>query len=536
MTAKDNYDWTPLHCSSFNGHLHIVKYLLEKGADVTAVTNNRLQTVLHLTAQQGHLHVIEYLYGQNMNLFFGKDIRNWTASHYASDNGHLHIIEFFTKNKIHINAKNKLGQLPLHLASAKGHLHIVKYFIECNNVDVKSKDNLFYTAAHYAAQNGHLHIIKYLHEIAADHGDALFDDKTKLGQTLLHKASEYGHLHIVRYLINIAGHNINAPDNNNYWTPLHYSASNGYFNIVKYMINHNANLNVKSKNGETPLHKSVAKGYHNIVEILILNGAIVNVKRNDGITPIQIAVKNNFNKIIQFLVEHGANANTDGLKAIDFPQEINNYSINITNDEQLNHTIAKRSINLLSFTKMFNVTTGSNNYKNINNENQLIVDKKKYDDNNNYMNEKNYSIQNFTLNNALVLANIFLNRNYKIKHRDTAKISHENAQAMAIKIIELFEKLFKDLTISSDNNNNCLISSNDLSSRELIQINFIELQSTIFKLILSENFIKIKNLLYSIVCKNCLNLCNDGNNLSINTTTTTIIKSKIDNILENIFF
>ena len=33
VNCKDNDGWTPLHWSSYNGHLNVVKYLIEHGAD-----------------------------------------------------------------------------------------------------------------------------------------------------------------------------------------------------------------------------------------------------------------------------------------------------------------------------------------------------------------------------------------------------------------------------------------------------------------------------------------------------------------------
>lgn len=34
VNAKDSEQWTPLHAAATCGHLHLVKYLIEKGANL----------------------------------------------------------------------------------------------------------------------------------------------------------------------------------------------------------------------------------------------------------------------------------------------------------------------------------------------------------------------------------------------------------------------------------------------------------------------------------------------------------------------
>ena len=61
INHKDKSDHTMVHWASYNGHLNILKYLIElKGLKVTDI-DSKGRTPLHWSAKQGHLEVCKYL-------------------------------------------------------------------------------------------------------------------------------------------------------------------------------------------------------------------------------------------------------------------------------------------------------------------------------------------------------------------------------------------------------------------------------------------------------------------------------------------
>ena len=84
------WDNTALHKAAGGGHIEVVRFLVENGADVNARDKGD-DTALHDAAFEGHIEVVRFL------LENGADVTG--ALHEAADRGHLEVMRFLVENR-----------------------------------------------------------------------------------------------------------------------------------------------------------------------------------------------------------------------------------------------------------------------------------------------------------------------------------------------------------------------------------------------------------------------------------------------------
>jgi ankyrin repeat protein len=173
-----------------------------------------------------------------------------TALHFAV--GHDKILELLLAKHMDVNAKNELGDTPLHIAAVED-LTASAELLLANKADVNAA-NLE-------------------------------------GDTPLHSpgSKEMAELLVTK------GANIEAR-NNEGRTPLHTAVKNGLTEIIEYLLSHHADANAKDNEGNTPLHLQMEpeenrEWIKRITELLLANKADVNAKNNEGVTPLMIAIE-----------------------------------------------------------------------------------------------------------------------------------------------------------------------------------------------------------------------------------------------------
>ena len=199
---------------------------------------------------------------------------------------------------------------PLHEAAKAGDLDSVNHFLDldAHAVAVDAKDGVGETPLHKAATGGRLSVVARL--IAAG---ANVTVKSLYGDAPLHWAV-YGGVAIVATLI-AEGADVDVRDGNG-WTPLHHAAYGGYAAAVSALIAEGADVDVRENNSdETPLYQAAEKGHLIIVAALIAAGADVNAKGadGDGDTPLSKAKAGGHSSVVSALIAAGW-ALGDGLR------------------------------------------------------------------------------------------------------------------------------------------------------------------------------------------------------------------------------
>lgn len=113
-----------LHIASANGHVDVVRQLIEIGADINKMSAEE-GTPLSEACVYGHIDVVKLLVSKGAEI--DKHSFNGSAVELACQNGHVDVVEFLINEKPVIVQKS--GQYLLYISALEGHLDIVKLFI-----------------------------------------------------------------------------------------------------------------------------------------------------------------------------------------------------------------------------------------------------------------------------------------------------------------------------------------------------------------------------------------------------------------------
>ena len=247
----------PIHCASRQGHANIVKELLNKQADIEAKSTDNQQTALHIASANGHLGVVRLLLSRNAHIE-ALDSNQRTPLFRAIEMGKSSIIQFLIERKANLNATDINGNSLLAVSCLTGNLELVRT-LQKHGVDIKKASG----AVLAACRGKHLEIVQYLSENGAS-----LDDVDKGCQSAVHYAAKYG-----------------------------------FHEIVKYLTENDVKLETKANDGTTALMQAVAKKNYDIALLLINCGANIEAIKKSAV--VKKAISHGHFKFASFLISEG---------------------------------------------------------------------------------------------------------------------------------------------------------------------------------------------------------------------------------------
>jgi ankyrin repeat protein len=258
IEATDSDGWTPLHWACLKGHLAVVIELRGHGADIEAKEFNSC-TPLHCACLMGRVSIVN-------------ELRSPGAEIHAND-GNALTTSILGKRKSRgadIDAKNNIGETPLHWASEEGHLPVVKALLS-GGANLLAANNDGELPIHQAMREGHSAVSKCLlqhfyattrrlplHELVEDLpwiGDPDSMDAPPLRSALdLNVLGTEDVVEIVEYLLGQNPALLSSRDQDGS-LPLHVACRRGVsFTIVQSLVNHDkASVKSVTSEGDLPL-------------------------------------------------------------------------------------------------------------------------------------------------------------------------------------------------------------------------------------------------------------------------------------------
>ncbi|KAL3187398.1 hypothetical protein MRX96_025466 [Rhipicephalus microplus] len=171
VNAKDSEQWTPLHAAATCGHIHLVRYLISRGADLLAV-NADGNMPYDICEDEPTL---DYIESEMAKRGITQEMIDETRA--ANEVMMLSDLKGLSDAGGDLEFRDEQGATPLHIAAANGYVSVVEFLLD-QHVSTDVCDNDQWQPIHAAACWGHPDVLEMLVQAGAD-----LNARTKNGET-----------------------------------------------------------------------------------------------------------------------------------------------------------------------------------------------------------------------------------------------------------------------------------------------------------------------------------------------------------------
>ncbi|KAL5283184.1 ANKRD17 family protein [Megaselia abdita] len=289
---------TPLMEAASAGHVEVAKVLLEHGAGINTHSNEFKESALTLACYKGHLYMVRFLLQAGADQEHKTDEMH-TALMEASMDGHVEVARLLLDSGAQVNMPTDSFESPLTLAACGGHVELATLLIE-RGANIEEVNDEGYTPLMEAAREGHEDMVALLLTKGANINAATEETQ----ETALTLACCGGFTEVVEFLIK-QGADLELGAS----TPLMEAAQEGHTDLVRFLLENGANVHAVTQTGDTALTHACENGHTDAAEVLLYYGAELEHESEGGRTPLMKACRAGHSCTVTFLIGKGALVN-----------------------------------------------------------------------------------------------------------------------------------------------------------------------------------------------------------------------------------
>lgn len=163
----DASNTTALNTAATQGHMEVVRLLLEVDGSLALIARSNGKTALHSAARNGHVEVVRALLEAEPSIALRVDKKGQTALHLAAKGTSLDLVDaLLAADPTLLNLPDSKGNTALHIASRKARHQIIKRLLELPDTNLKAINRSVETPLDTAEKMGNGEVAGVL----AEHG------------------------------------------------------------------------------------------------------------------------------------------------------------------------------------------------------------------------------------------------------------------------------------------------------------------------------------------------------------------------------